>query len=140
VLHLAAGIFFALSLGGEKIMLRPENTHPNDADTELRDADNLETIQSGNHAPPDSASSREDAGLMAIPEDLDTDFEADDSIAEAREITMTDLNAGGSGGDVHTTNLDDFNAPGQIDIEGLDEDALSDTDIPRDALLDPLEP
>jgi hypothetical protein len=41
---------------------------------------------------------------------------------------------------VSTPEMDDQNVPGEIDIENLDEDALSETDIPKDALLDPLEP
>jgi hypothetical protein len=122
-------------------MLRPENTHPSDSDVTLRDSDNLETAQAaGQEATPDSASTQSDAGLMEIPNDLDTDFEADDSLEEEREITMTDLQAREDGPQLHTPSMDDFDAPGEIDIEELDENALSDTDIPRDALLDPLEP
>ncbi|RYG68518.1 hypothetical protein EON80_11505 [bacterium] len=122
-------------------MLRPENTHPGDGDVQLRDSDNLETtLAAGQDASEDSASTQSDAGLLEVPENLDTDFEADDSLAEEREITMTDLQAGEDGPRLHSPEMSDYDAPGEIDIEELDENALSDTDIPRDALLDPLEP
>ncbi|HEX9998809.1 MAG TPA: hypothetical protein VGB45_16865 [Abditibacterium sp.] len=122
-------------------MIRPENTHPGDQDVVLRDSDNLETaLSSGGPDPTDSASSQADAGLTLVPDDLENDFDADDSIEESREITMTDLLADEDGAGLHSPEMSDLVAPGEIDIEELDEDALSRTNIPRDALLDPLEP
>ncbi|PQV64613.1 hypothetical protein B1R32_104106 [Abditibacterium utsteinense] len=122
-------------------MLRPENTHPGDQDVVLRDSDNMETaLPSGLPETSDSPSTQADAGLMEIPDIDARDFAADDTIEEPREITMTDHMAGIEGGTLHSAEMDDLSAPGEIDIEELDEDALSDTDIPREALLDPLEP
>ncbi len=122
-------------------MLRPENTHPGDHDVVLRDSDNLETtLGAGLPATSDSPSSEADAGLLTAPDFDALDPEADDSIAEPREITMTDHMANMGGGSLHSAEMDDLSSPGEVDIEELDEDALSGTDIPREALLDPLEP
>lgn len=122
-------------------MLRPENTHPNDQDFVLRDSDNLETALAADApATTDSASSQDDAGLLEAPDIDQIDIGADDSLEEPMEITMTDYAAGGGAGSLESAVMDDMSAPGEIDIEALDEDALSDTDIPREALLDPLEP
>lgn len=122
-------------------MLRPENTHPGDENVVLRDSDNLETtLASGLPATSDSPSTQADAGLL-IPPDIDQrDLDADDSIEAPREITMTDHLASIAGGTLHSAEMDDLSAPGEVDIEELDEDALADTDIPREALLDRLEP
>ncbi len=123
-------------------MLRPENTHPGDQDAVLRDSDNLETaLASGLPNESDSPSSEADAGLSVAPDIDELDLDADDSIEAPREITMTDYAASEiGGGTLHSAEMDDLSAPGEIDIEELDEDALADTDIPREALLDPLEP
>ena len=123
-------------------MLRPENTHPGDQNVVLRDSDNLETaLPAGAPATDDSASSEDDAGLLRAPDIDRLDFGADDSVEEPMEITMTDYAASEQGSStIASAEMDDLSAPGEIDIEGLDEDALSDTDIPREALLDPLEP
>lgn len=122
-------------------MLRPENTHPGDQDAISRDSDNLETtLPAGLPIQSDSASSSDDAGLLEAPDIDRLDLAADDSIEEPMEITMTDYGAGESAGTLASAEMDDMSAPGEVDIEMLDEDALSDTDIPRDALLDPLEP
>lgn len=122
-------------------MLRPENTHPNDQDVVLRDSDNLETtLAAGLPSTSDSPSSEADAGLLMAPDADEVDFDADDSIEAPREITMTDHLASMGGRTLHSAVMDDMSAPGEVDIEELDEDALADTNIPRDALLDPLEP
>lgn len=122
-------------------MLRPENTHPGDQNVVLRDSDNLETaLPAGTPATDDSASSEDDAGLLRAPDVDRLDLDADDSIEEPREITMTDLMADAGGNTLASAEMDDLSAPGEVDIEMLDEDALSHTDIPREALLDPLEP
>jgi hypothetical protein len=122
-------------------MLRPENTHPHDQDVVLLPAEKLETAQSaGVPDPPDSPSSEEDAGILRAPDIDRLDLDADDSLEDPMEITMTDYAAGGDVPTLNSSDMDDLSAPGEVDIEGLDEDALSDTDIPRDALLDPLEP
>ena len=123
-------------------MLRPENTDPQYNDIVIRDSDNMETtlpVEAPNHT--DSASSQDDAGLMAAPDIDRLDPGADDSLEEPMEITMTDALAGEQGeSTIASAVMDDMSSPGELDIEGLDEDALSDTDIPREALLDPLEP
>ena len=123
-------------------MIRPENTHPGDQSVVLRDSDNLETaLPNASPSHSDSASSQEDAGLLIAPDIDQLDLDADDSIEEPMEITMTDHLAGAQGNStIASAVMDDMSAPGEIDMEGLDEDALSDTDIPREALLDPLEP
>lgn len=122
-------------------MLRPENTHPNDQSYSPQESDSLETVVPGAAADPfESPSTQADAGLDEAPRDLSTDYDADDDFEPLREITMTDLAAGGSAPSLRSPEMDDLNFPGEIDMEELDEDALSDTDIPRDALLDPLEP
>ena len=41
---------------------------------------------------------------------------------------------------IHTSDMVAPDAPGQVDIEDLPDDALDDTDLPADARLDPLEP
>lgn len=119
-------------------MIRPQNTHPNDQDAVIRDSDNLETATPLQYDVPDeSPSSFDDAGLVENPELIDTNFE--DS-PQTREITMTDLFNESDESGLHSPVMSDLSAPGEIDIEELDENALADTNIPRDALLDPLEP
>ena len=69
------------------------------------------------------------------PEETDTE---DVSEYTRREIPMTDLSAPRDDAGVHSPELADLNTPGEIDIEDLDEDAVSDA-LPPDARLDPLE-
>ncbi len=122
-------------------MLKPENTHPGNQDAVLRDSDNLETaLPAAMPMDGDSASSEEDAGLLLAPDIDSRDPGADDSLEEPMEVTMTDYMAGGTGEPLASAEMDDMSAPGEVDIEMLDDDALSGTDIPREALLDPLEP
>ncbi len=121
-------------------MIRPENTHPHDNDAVARDSDNLETATPLQFdVPADSPSSFADAGLVENAELVDADADFDDA-PRAREITMTDLLDESDEAGLHSPEMSDLSAPGEIDIEELDESALADTDIPRDALLDPLEP
>jgi hypothetical protein len=59
--------------------------------------------------------------------------------SEFVEIPVGGIESWTNNSGVRSPELYDQNVPGEIDIEALDENALSDTDIPRDALLDPLE-
>lgn len=83
------------------------------------------------------ANAPDDAELVNDLEDSDV---SEGLPQEPREIPMTDLaddlNPTMS---VRTPEMSDLNVPGEVDIEELDAAALSDTDIPRDALLDPIE-
>jgi hypothetical protein len=130
------GTDFAPPFRGEQTMIRPQNTHPHDQDVVIRDSDNLEgaTPLQGD-VPADSPSSFADAGLVENPELLDENFEDG---PRSREINMTDLFNESDQEGLHSPVMSDLSAPGEVDIEELDEDALADT--PRDALLDPLEP
>lgn len=107
--------------------------------------DRLETMQpAGQALPTDSPSAAVDAGLDdATQEELGAEPVAQANVmelpADEREIPMTDLADALPATELQSPELSDLNAPGEVDIEDLDEDALSDTDIPRDALLDPLE-
>ncbi|MBW3635566.1 MAG: hypothetical protein KY445_03745 [Armatimonadetes bacterium] len=121
-------------------MIRPENTHPHDQDVVIRDSDNLEgATPLQNDVPAESPSSFADAGLVENAELVDADADFDEA-PRSREINMTDLLNPSDEEGLHSPVMSDLSAPGEIDIEELDEDALADTDIPRDALLDPLEP
>lgn len=121
-------------------MHRPTNTHPGDNDAVLRDTDNMESLGAGVHDTPDSASSAADAGLIdpnAAGEDdllLDAAFDEGDT---PREIPMSDLEQDPA--ELHMAEMSDMDAPGEIDIEELDESAIE-AALPPDARLDPLEP
>lgn len=134
-----------------------------------KDSDTLETVTPAtNHNPldlgtlaPDSPTSQSDAGLDdaaledirsarqladgadedLTPEDLEDENLDGDLPSNPREITMTDLNDGLDLEDesVRTPEMSDFNVPGEVDIEELNDDALDDTDLPLDARLDPIE-
>ncbi len=126
-------------------MIKPENTHPRDQNDIAYATDSLETATSAAAPLPlDSPSSQADAGVLDPSSEFNADLDADDiQDGSLPEITMTDLMANMEYADhteLNVPEMDDLNTPGHIDIEALDEDALSDTDIPRDALLDPLEP
>lgn len=113
-------------------------------DYQQRTADDMETLQPAKPAfTPDSPSSETDAGL----DDANLEQTGAQPVTQAnvieipeeiQEISMTDL-ADATTGSLEAGELSDLNAPGEVDIEDLDESALSDTDIPPDALLDPLE-
>ncbi|MBV9866050.1 MAG: hypothetical protein JO316_11920 [Abitibacteriaceae bacterium] len=114
-------------------------------DYQQSDSDEMETMQPAKqNLPADSPSSETDAGL----DDDTIDQLGGEPVAGAnvleiaddiREIPMTDLADANMGAGLQSGELSDLNAPGEVDIEELDEDALSDTDIPPDALLDPIE-
>lgn len=115
-------------------MLRPENTHPNDQDVHLRDADILESAQNaGFGRVADSATSAEDAGLPDLDDDVNTDDQG------PMEITMTDALSGGDRPELHSPTYSDEDAPGEIDMEELDDFTVEEA-LPPDARLDPLEP
>ncbi len=122
-------------------MLRPENTHPGDQDANLRDADLLETTEAGGLGRmSDSPSSAADAGLTDALPDFDSDIDSDFSDGdEAREITMTDALAGSDRSELHSPEMSDMIAPGEVDIEELDDFTIEEA-LPPDARLDPLEP
>lgn len=72
-----------------------------------------------------------------LPQPNETD-EDNNSEYKRREIPMSDLPTRPDDAGVHSPELSDLNTPGEIDIEDLDEDAVSDA-LPPDARLDPLE-
>ena len=134
------GVWRAISeFGG--VMLRPENTHPNDQDALLRDNDLLETTQNSSFGDAaDSATSAADAGLMDESGDFDSDIDSDFNEGGApREITMTDALSQGDRPELHSPEMSDLNAPGEIDMEELDDFTIEEA-LPPDARLDPLEP
>jgi len=122
-------------------MLRPENTHPGDQDAILRDADVLESTENSAFGRmSDSPSSSADAGLMDVDHEFDSDIDSDFNIGgDAREINMTDALSGGDRPELHSPVMSAMNAPGDIDIEELD-DFTVESALPPDARLDPLEP
>ncbi len=121
-------------------------------------SDFLETISPSNPStadgPEDSPDSNFDAGLDDELSDeaeiggngdqpLSGEMEADDQDKSSdeysrREIPITDLPNAAREDYVHSPELADMNVPGEIDIEDLDEDAVSES-LPPDARLDPLE-
>lgn len=107
-------------------------------------ADELETsVGSRRTTSGDSRSSQQDAGLDDAPwfEDNTSGPADQEDVPVAREVTMTDLEAGQpTHSRLHSAELSDSNAPGDIDIEDLDETDLDGTNLPLDARLDPLEP
>jgi len=122
-------------------MLRPENTHPNDQDDLMRDADILETTENaGFGRMSDSPSSSADAGLMDVDHEFDSDLDSDFNIGgEAREITMTDALSEGDRPELHSPEMSSMSAPGDVDMEELDDFTIEEA-LPPDARLDPLEP
>jgi hypothetical protein len=122
-------------------MLRPENTHPGDQDAVLRDNDLLESTENTSFGRvDDSASSEEDAGLLQAERDFDSDIDSDFDAGDGpREITMTDALSQGDRPELHSPELSDLSAPGEIDMEELDDFTIEEA-LPPDARLDPLEP
>ena len=102
------------------------------------DTDEMETLQPGVKTVEDSASSEADAGLIdPTRNDEDTDLDSEmDEASPAREIAMSDLITPEP--QLHSPVQSSMNAPGEIDIEELDEDAVREL-LPPDARLDPLE-
>ncbi len=116
------------------VMLRPENTHPQDQDANLRDNDILESTEgAGFGRVSDSATSADDAGLP----DLDDDANFNDDEGPL-EISMTDALSGSDRPELHSPEMSDLDAPGEIDMEELDDFTVEEA-LP-DARLDPLEP
>jgi hypothetical protein len=116
-------------------MLRPENTHPNDQDANLRDNDILESTEgAGFGRVTDSATSADDAGLPNL--DDDANFNDEDG---PLEITMTDALSGGDRPELHSPTYSDLDAPGEVDMEELDDFTVEEA-LPPDARLDSLEP
>jgi hypothetical protein len=72
---------------------------------------------------------------LPLSDDVDNESSAEYA---RREIPMSDLPLAPDDAGVHSPELSDLNTPGEIDIEDLDEDAVSDA-LPPDARLDPLE-
>lgn len=106
------------------------------------DTDQMETLQPGTRTVIDSASSEADAGLI---DPTRNDDEADEDVAlyaemdeetPAMEMPMSDLITPEP--QLHSPVQSSMNAPGEVDIEELDEDAVRDL-LPPDARLDPLE-
>ena len=121
-------------------MLRPENTHPGDQDVNLRDADILESTETAFGRVADSATSAADAGLTDTSGDFDSDIDSDFNDGNApREINMTDALSQGDRPELHSPEMSAQNAPGDIDIEELDDFTIESA-LPPDARLDPLEP
>jgi hypothetical protein len=115
--------------------------------------DVMETLSGANPSTPDlpedSPTSEYDAGLddetldtAEISEgDLPTAGEvSDDESGEVsrREIPMSDLPDAPREDFIHSPELADMNMPGEIDIEDLDEDSVTDS-LPPDARLDKLQ-
>lgn len=119
----------------------------------LLPSDLMETFTPGEAAPDeigeDSPTTELDAGLddelldeaeigrsqNAAPGEVGED-DADEY--SRREIPLTDLPDAPREDFIHSSELSDMNTPGEVDIEDLDEDAVTDA-LPPDARLDPLE-
>ena len=102
------------------------------------DSDTMETLQPGVNAMPDSPSSEADAGLID-PTRTDEDTALDSEMDEAPlapEVPMSDLHY--QEPQLHSPVMGSMNAPGEVDIEEMDEDAVRDL-LPPDARLDPIE-
>ena len=102
------------------------------------DTDRMETLQPGVKPMTDSPSSEADAGLIdPTRNDEDTTLDADfDAAPASPEVPMSDLNTAEP--QLHSPVQGSMNAPGEVDIEELDEDAVRDL-LPPDARLDALE-
>ena len=123
-------------------------------DKQRRDIDRMETVSAAhplNEDQTDSPSSEVDAGLDdPLIEDegrIETrqisrgalDIDDDLPPPPFEEIAMSDLDEGIDDDIIVSPELADMNVPGEVDIEGLDDDALDGTDLPEDARLDRLE-
>ena len=109
-----------------------------------KDTDRMETLQPGIHPVDDSASSEADAGLIdptrEDAEDVTIYREMDETTPEMdaaeMEIPMSDMEYREP--QLHSPVMGSMNAPGEIDIEELDEETVREA-LPPDARLDPLE-
>jgi hypothetical protein len=129
------------------------NEHVNEQDQALP-GDFLETLSASNPSTPDVPSDSPTSGYDAgLDDDLinETEINEDADLASAgeigednegrtsrREIPMSDLPDAPREDFIHSPELADMNTPGEVDIEDLDEDAVSES-LPPDARLDPLE-
>ena len=117
-------------------------------------SDFLETLSPANPSTPDgpedSPDSNFDAGLddelskeaeiggngdLPLPGEISDD---EDNTDNRREIPMSDLPDAPREDFIHSPEMADMNVPGEIDIEDLNEDAVTEA-LPPDARLDPLE-
>ena len=106
------------------------------------DTDQMETLQPGTRSITDSASSEADAGLI---DPTRNDAEVDEEVAlynemdeetPAMEVPMSDLDTPEP--QLHSPVMSSMNAPGEIDMEELDEETVREA-LPPDARLDKLE-
>ena len=113
-------------------------------DAAPKDTDEMETLQPGVNPVDDSASSEADAGLIdptrddaedvAVYREMDETTPATD--ATNMEVPMSDLSYREP--QLHSPVMGSMNAPGEVDIEELDEETVREA-LPPDARLDALE-
>ena len=127
----------------EGLTARSEPDLPDSPSSESDAAISDPAMDAGNSAPLSGRDLASSAGpplddeLLNELEDADLNENLPDT---PQEIAFTDaIDPFNPNIDVATPEYSDYNVPGEIDIEELDEAALSDTDIPPDALLDALE-
>ena len=127
-------------------MIKPRDTESyvnNEVDSPVpaaapKDSDTMETLQPGVNPVDDSPSSQADAGLIdptRTDEDTTLDSERDNSPL-APEVPMSDLEYREP--QLHSPVMGSMNAPGEVDIEELDEETVRQA-LPPDARLDALE-
>jgi hypothetical protein len=122
--------------------MRPTSTDRTDTDHQVKSTDLMETEEgTPANAPFQSSSSEEDAGIVPPHTGrLGRVIDIDEGL-DPHEVSMTDLEAESAPGSrIHSSEMSDLNAPGDVDIEDLDDDSLDDTNLPPDARLDALEP
>lgn len=111
-----------------------------------KDTDQLETLQPSINPVEDSASSEADAGLIdptredddvALYREMDeTTPDVTPDVTTDMEIPMSDLEYHEP--QLHSPVMGSMNAPGEVDIEELDEETVREA-LPPDARLDALE-
>ncbi len=114
-------------------------------DAAPKDTDQMETLQPGVNPVEDSASSEADAGLI---DPTREDAEADVDIYREMDETTPDMNAANMEvpmsdlsyrePQLHSPVMGSMNAPGEVDMEELDEETVREA-LPPDARLDALE-
>ncbi len=102
------------------------------------DSDTMETLQPGINPREDSPSSEADAGLIdPTRNDEDTTLDSErDRAPLPPEVPMSDLSYREP--QLHSPVMGSMNAPGEVNIEEMDEEAVRDL-LPPDARLDKLE-
>ena len=110
---------------------------PIPADAPL-DTDQLETMQPGINPRHDSPSSAADAGLIdpTIEDNEDVALYREMDEGTPMEVPMSDLNH--QEPQLHSPVMNDMDAPGEVNVEEMDEEAVRDL-LPADARLDKLE-